>query len=141
MITFEVRGVPVPQGSLTARSTGDGRAFVVRNNRSNLVAWRHAISDEARKAMALRPAYLGPVACSLMFLLPKPVSRPKKDKWPDRKPDLDKLARAALDGLSGVAFVDDAQVVKLHVQKRYANVTDDGPGLLITIWAAEEEAK
>ena len=34
-------------------------------------------------------------------------------------PDVDKLARCALDALSGVIFRDDAQIVTLHVGKRY----------------------
>ena len=139
MIDFRIAGIPVPQGSARARSDGAGHAFVVRENRSNLVAWRHSISDEARKAMALRPAYAGPVKVRLEFLLPKPKSRPKKDKWPDRKPDLDKLARAALDGLTGVVYVDDAQVVALEARKWFFDPDLDlSPGLHVYVRAAVE---
>ena len=35
------------------------------------------------------------------------------------KPDLDNVAKAVLDGLNGLAFDDDKQVVKLEVSKRY----------------------
>ena len=35
------------------------------------------------------------------------------------KPDIDNVAKAVLDGLNGVAFDDDKQVVKLEVSKRY----------------------
>ena len=53
MIDFDVRGIPVTQGSARARVVpGTDHAYVVPNNRSNLVAWRHSISDEARKATA-----------------------------------------------------------------------------------------
>lgn len=139
-VEFRVRGIPVPQGSFTARTDGAGHAFVVRNNRSNLVAWRHSISDEARDAMHLIPAFRVPVAVSLTFDLAKPVSRPKKDRFPDRKPDLDKLIRAALDALTGVVFVDDAQVVKIMARKKWADpVYDEGPGLSVEVWAATEE--
>ena len=34
-------------------------------------------------------------------------------------PDVDKLARCALDALVGVLIKDDAQVVALHLGKRY----------------------
>lgn len=34
------------------------------------------------------------------------------------RPDLDNIAKAVLDGLSGVAYADDAQVVELHVRRR-----------------------
>lgn len=35
------------------------------------------------------------------------------------KPDLDNIAKAVLDGLNGIAFDDDKQVVRLDVSKRY----------------------
>lgn len=37
-----------------------------------------------------------------------------------KKPDADNLAKAILDGLNGVAWVDDTQVVKLTVAKTYS---------------------
>lgn len=37
------------------------------------------------------------------------------------KPDLDNVAKAVLDALNGVAYVDDVQVVKLAVSKHYSN--------------------
>lgn len=138
-IKFEVAGIPVPQGSVQARTDGAGHAFVVRANRSNLVAWRHSVDDEARRAMALRPAITGPVKVALEFRLPKPKSRPKKDRWPDRKPDLDKLIRAVLDGLTGVAFVDDAQVVILEARKSFFDpATDLSPGLSVSLWSTSD---
>ena len=36
-----------------------------------------------------------------------------------KKPDADNLAKAILDALNGVAYPDDAQIVKLTVRKRY----------------------
>lgn len=36
-----------------------------------------------------------------------------------KKPDCDNIAKAVLDGLNGVAFVDDSQVVCLIVKKDY----------------------
>ncbi|MFP6591226.1 MAG: RusA family crossover junction endodeoxyribonuclease [Candidatus Latescibacterota bacterium] len=37
---------------------------------------------------------------------------------PDRRRcDLDNCAKAVLDGLSGIAFVDDSQVADLHVTR------------------------
>lgn len=42
------------------------------------------------------------------------------EEKPTKKPDLDNIAKAVLDGLNGVAFVDDSQVVRLIVDKHYA---------------------
>lgn len=36
------------------------------------------------------------------------------------KPDLDNVAKAVLDALNGVAYVDDVQVVKLAVSKNFS---------------------
>lgn len=64
------------------------------------------------------------------FALPRPRSRPKRDHWPDRRPDLDKLGRALLDALTGIVFLDDAQVVALDPTKEYAGM----PGVNVSVW-------
>ena len=37
----------------------------------------------------------------------------------DKRPDIDNLAKAVIDGLNGIAFNDDAQIADLHVTKKY----------------------
>ena len=41
------------------------------------------------------------------------------EELPTKKPDADNILKAVLDGLNGIAFVDDSQVVAVNVQKRY----------------------
>lgn len=36
-----------------------------------------------------------------------------------KKPDCDNIAKIILDALNGIAYDDDAQIVKLRVEKRY----------------------
>lgn len=125
MIGFSVRGIPITQGNKTAFVAGD-RA-VMREGRTKKAnekfkMWRHAINDEARKAMGDLPMIAGPVALTAHFTLPRPASAPKRRRtWPigARSGDVDKLARALLDGMTGVCFGDDAQVVRLNVRKDY----------------------
>jgi Holliday junction resolvase RusA-like endonuclease len=50
---------------------------------------------------------------------------------PTRPPDIDKVARALLDALTGIAYTDDAQVVDLIISKRY------GPADAIAITIAQ----
>lgn len=129
---FWVAGLPVPQGSVRAFVIA-GRARVTSDTGHRLGDWRNAIASEAR--LAAQELILGPVHVRADFLLPRPASRPKRDLWPDRKPDLDKLARAALDALTAVVFKDDAQVVRLSVTKRYAE-GEQQPGVLLEVEAA-----
>lgn len=39
---------------------------------------------------------------------------------PTKKPDVDNIAKAICDALNGVAYHDDAQIVVVQVEKRYA---------------------
>ena len=70
----------------------------------------------------------GPVVLELTFVRPKPRSLPKRptkaDPWPWvpwRRPDLDNLTKAVLDGLQGRLFTDDARIVELVMRKRYGD--------------------
>ena len=116
MISFWVAGLPVPQGSSRAFVIA-GRAHITSDTGHRLQDWRQAIASEAR--VAFSELLDGPVEVFAEFFLPRPASRPKRVFWPDRKPDIDKLARASLDALTGVGFRDDAQVVRLVASKRY----------------------
>ena len=84
----------------------------------------------AQQAMAGRPVMAGPVALSVTALFPIPTSWPKKRQAAARagteqhtkRPDADNCAKAILDGLNGVVWKDDSQVVTLSIEKRYAEV-------------------
>ena len=123
-----MRGIPAPQGS--KRHVGGGR--MVEQSRA-VGPWREAVRAETQRAVAGIGPLDGALEVRLGFSLPRPKSLPKKVQYPARRPDLDKLARAVLDGLTdGGAWYDDAQVVRLHAVKRYA---DDGhTGCVITIF-------
>jgi crossover junction endodeoxyribonuclease RusA len=131
-VTFRVRGIPVPQGTARAFVAG-GRAFLATDaNRPNspIGAWRAAIRTEAQRGMGRQPLIAGAVRIRAGFSMPRPRSLPKRVTQADAKPDLDKLARALLDALTGVVIRDDAQVVALELSKGY----DEGePGVMVTV--------
>lgn len=60
------------------------------------------------------------------FEPPKSVSKKKKQMMldglilPTKKPDVDNIIKVILDGLNGIAFHDDVQVVELTVNKKYS---------------------
>jgi len=137
-IAFTVRGEIAAKGSLRARPwrTKDGSRSGISMVQSSskakssqaLVADRlSAVMDEGH----LR-AIEGPVSVSMTLYRHKPKSYPKrKASWPITKPDIDKQARLVLDALSGIAFADDAQVVRLVAEKCWG---EPGVDVLVESW-------
>ena len=116
-LAFQVFGDPVPQGSKRAFVVKN-RAVVVDDNKATLRSWRSQIVDAARAELNGEAPDLGAVRVTLMFFLRQP-KRPKAPV-PITKPDVDKLARAILDGLTDAGVIrDDAQVTTLTARKRY----------------------
>lgn len=130
-LEIDVPGIPKPQGS----KRHVGRGILIESCRE-LKPWREAITAEALKAAAVRAD--GPVVVRLEFRFDRPKGhygkRGVKDSAPatkTTKPDIDKLARAVLDGL-WPCWQDDSQVVSLLATKVWC---DDGelPGVGITV--------
>jgi Holliday junction resolvase RusA-like endonuclease len=127
VVSFTVTGRPVPQGSKRAFvNYWTGQPVMKEMAGERLSDWRSAVRDAAVRVMlgmapgAARVPLTGPLSVSLAFTLPKPKSAPKTRRtWPDKRPDLDKLVRAVLDGLTGPLFADDAQVILLEAHKAY----------------------
>ncbi|SLG39924.1 Holliday junction resolvase [Mycobacteroides abscessus subsp. abscessus] len=134
MTTFFVPGVPRPQGS--KKSFGRGR--MVESSR-HVKGWRATISAVARSEAS---PLSGPVEVEILFIMPRPKATSRRRPTPPaiKRPDIDKLERAVLDGLTGLAWRDDSQVVDLHSRKRIAE-PDEQPGVQITYrpssWYAE----
>lgn len=137
-VSFFVRGTPVTQGSKRLFvNPHTGKPSATESGGDKLRLWRHAISDEARKAVNGGEGPLeGPVAVSMAFWLPKPSSAPKRRRtWPvaKRSGDVDKLARAGIDAMTGVIYGDDAQIISLGVTKDF----EDHKG--VGVWIAVGE--
>jgi Holliday junction resolvase RusA-like endonuclease len=136
-LSFWVPGIPAAQGSMRAFRLPNGRVTMTDMKGDKLKLWRHAINDEARRVAG--QIIEGPVAMRVEFRLLKPKSAPKRRRtWPIGKlsGDLDKLARAVGDALTGVLFVDDCQVVEWSVSKDYG----DNPGAMITVIEIVEDS-
>ena len=121
MRRFAVTALPVPQGS---KRIVQGHLIDV--NRKDLMSWRQLVAGEAARSQT-QPLD-GAVQITLSFYLPRPKGhygvrglRPSAPQVPSVKPDLDKLVRAVLDALTGIAFRDDSQVAMLHAHKLYAD--------------------
>ena len=118
MIELVVYGCPAPQGSkkFVGVSKKTGRGLLVESSKK-VKPWRQ---DVVAAAIKTRDDYVGlmpldgPLEVQMVFTLAKPASAPKKRRtWPDRKPDVSKLARSTEDALSDAGlWADDARVVE-----------------------------
>lgn len=130
---FTVVGTPVPQGSMRSFERG-GRTFTKSSNAGPLERWRGDIRAAVPEQLAALPPETGAVGLRLMFRFarpashfwpansrrPTPVLRADAPVWVTKPPDGDKLDRAVMDALTGIVYVDDAQVVQRGSTKRYA---------------------
>jgi crossover junction endodeoxyribonuclease RusA len=140
---IEVAGIPAPQGS--KRHVGGGR--MVEMSRA-VGPWREAVRAETQRALAALPnngcasglgsfAH-GPKRVDICFYLPRPKSAPRSVEFPVKRPDLDKLVRAVLDGMTaGGAWPDDSEVIEITAQKVFAS--SRGPGCIIYVNPVKED--
>lgn len=123
-IVFTVYVKAAPQGSKKG-FVHKGRALLVDTNHETLRSYRSEVTREAlvqlREVDLPRPmaGKHVPVEVGLLFVFAKSPSIPKRRLWPVVKPDIDKLERATLDALTGILFLDDAQVVRVIKKKIY----------------------
>jgi crossover junction endodeoxyribonuclease RusA len=124
-----VPGVPAPQGSAKAYVV-KGHAVVTHDN-ENTMPWRSQVSAFVRQRCPTISIPEGGVWVELEFRMPRRAAEPKRvTPAHTRKPDLDKLVRACLDAMTGLAFTDDNQVVNISAVKRTA-LAAETPGVWI----------
>jgi Holliday junction resolvase RusA-like endonuclease len=123
-----IPGKPTPQGSKKAFVI-NGRAILVDASGGNK-AWRKIVTEtiKAHKDYIHLP---GPINVSLSFYMERPKTN--KKQFMAQAPDVDKLARSVLDGITDSDIIeDDSRVIHLTASKKWA---DEGtPGVLVSIW-------
>jgi Holliday junction resolvase RusA-like endonuclease len=138
--SFTVDGAPVPKGRprLSTRG-GFARTYTPAKTRT----FENIVREAAQGAMADLSAYGGPVELEAHFSLPIPKSWPKRDRalaiegkiqadgGPRGGGDLDNYLKAITDGMNGVVFTDDCQIVRVIATKRYG----EEPGACVSVRA------
>lgn len=124
MIRIVVPGRAVAQ-SRPRLTTRGGRPHAYEDARSRVYKdfVRECAFDQYRGEPLSGPVALG---VEELRVVPKswPASRREAallghdSEWPG-KPDIDNVVKAIMDALTGVAWADDAQVVRLDASKRY----------------------
>jgi len=128
MIDFKIPGAPV--GKARPRMSRSGHVYTPK---------------KTKDAEALVKFYgqthcspvTGPVTLRMVFGMPIPKSYTKKQRaqidagilYPAKTPDIDNLIKLILDGLNGIAYADDKQVIEILAVKYYADV----PGTTVQI--------
>src|SRR5690606_36389770 len=108
------------------------------------VSYESTVARAAAHAMGPRKPLDGPVSADLIISLPVPASWSKKRTQaalsglepPTGRVDIDNYAKSVLDGLNGIVWVDDVQVVALTAIKQYAQT----PGVQVRITEYQKEA-
>ena len=132
---------------LSGQPIGKGRPRFTRAGRTYTPAKTKAYELELRRVAleAMRDAEIKPteVPCRVSILaqfeIPKSWPKHKQQAallkgsiYKPGKPDIDNIAKAALDAMNGIVFKDDALVSKLEVEKRYGQ-----PLLIATVFFDE----
>lgn len=125
MIAFTVPGQPQGKGRARIGRVGaHSRMFTP----AKTVAYEGLIAHAAQIAMAGRPMLEGAVVVEMFIACQVPASWSLKKQrmalagevFPTTKPDVDNVEKAVFDGLNGVLWKDDVQVVDVVKSKRYA---------------------
>lgn len=141
MIRFFVPGIPAPGGSKRVfinRKTG--RPIVTDDAGKRNKDWRTAVGFMAAERFD-KPA-VGALCVEFHFTMPRPKNhfgtgknagklKPSAPEYHSTRPDTSKLIRAAEDALTGIAWLDDAQIAHQVGDKAYG----DRPGVWIAVEA------
>lgn len=140
MPEFFVAGLPATAGSKRAfpiRRTDGSLGVAVAPDNKKAKPWMSIIAESAGPHFACPIAAGRPISLRMSFILPRPKSHLKPNgelrrwapEYPAVRPDCSKLVRCAEDALKGIAWSDDAQVVRLSVDKTYGET----PGVVIRV--------
>lgn len=141
-VTVSLAGVPQGKGRARAYRKGNHIGhYTPERTRS----YEGMVRTAAMVEMGSRSPIEGPVEFVLRAVFPVPTSwsgRKRQqalvgDLKPAKKPDLDNIAKAVTDALNGVVFADDAQIVRMTLEKRYGQA----PAVACTVRPLQLPAK
>lgn len=127
MVTYMVEGNPVGKGRPRFAKRGK---FVSTYTPTKTRDYESIIKDAAKQAMGNSAPLETPVTVAIYITVPIPSSYSKKrteaclkgSERPIKKPDIDNIAKCFLDAMNEIVYLDDTQVLTLHVTKVYGTV-------------------
>lgn len=115
--SFTIEGRCPTKGSTKSFAHPKTGKIVTLPMNKNLKQWTHDARIQARAARV--PMVYKPFGVSLYVRVEFVKPKTAKQSQPTVRPDIDKLLRAVLDALTGVAYADDSQVVSVTSTKAY----------------------
>jgi len=145
-VKFIVPGVAVPKGRpRVVRRRVKGTCIPMAITPDKTVIFENLVKSRADDAMRERQLTMNtePLRVEISIGVPIPSSWNKKRQEfakagviaPVSRPDLDNCAKSILDGMNGVVFRDDSQVVALSVHKLYV----EDPRTIIKVFSTGQE--
>jgi Holliday junction resolvase RusA-like endonuclease len=89
----------------------------------HVASFKGVVQAIARRSHTGKPLH-GALHLTVTFYRRPPTG--KKRVHPTTKPDLDNYVKGVMDALNGIFWVDDAQICKAVVEKRYAKDVRSG---------------
>jgi Holliday junction resolvase RusA-like endonuclease len=119
MVNFTVYGEPVAKAR--PRFTRQGRTYTPKKTHD----YESEVAMMAKAAIGASPPLETPVAVHVYVTFPVPQSYSKKrrdaclngSELHTKKPDLDNVVKSITDGMNGVIYADDSQIVSIHAKK------------------------
>lgn len=139
-VSFFVPGEPVGKGRPRVRMLAakpGKKAVPMLYTPAETKDYEALIALHARSVMAGRELIAGPVMMELAIRVPVAASWSKKktaaaltgEVMPTKKPDADNVLKAICDGINGIVFCDDVQVVNVSLSKRFSAT----PGVTVRV--------
>jgi len=121
---FKIYGEPVAKGR--PRFTKQGRTYTPAKTKK----YEDEVRMMAKAAMGSSEPLETPVSVFIHITLPIPLSYSKKRseeclsgfERPTKRPDLTNIIKSIEDGMNGIVYKDDSQIVSLHSTKVYGTI-------------------
>lgn len=133
-VSFVVPGEAVGKGRPRVSTIGGHARMFTPQKTAN---YESLIAMAAQAAMQGRDLIIGPVMVEMKIFVSVAASWSKKKTaealqglvMPTKKPDADNVLKAICDGINGIVFKDDVQVVNVSMSKRFGET----PGVLVRV--------
>lgn len=152
-LEFTAFGIPQTAGSKSAipyRKSGGKLGVIVKDANPKTKTWQGVVSNAAADvvlnlgSMNGLELFDGPLLVEMTFFMPRPRNHYRTGRnagnlklsapnYPDRRPDVLKLARAVEDACTGIVWTDDARIVDESLKKFY------GEPARVMVWVYQLE--